>query len=334
MKFKLILLVCFSILFLLPAGAASSRKPVEKRQRLVAVTFDDLPSPERLDVQSLETLTRNLLKTFTQYKIPVVGFVNEGKLEVENEKAARTRVLKLWTEAGFELGNHTYSHPYFFKKPLAEFEENVIKGEPVTRQLVTEHGMRLRYFRHPFLSTGPDAATRAAFEKFLTERGYTVAPVTIDNSDWLFAGVYADAQKRGDTETMQRVAEAYVPYLERVFEFHEKLSRDVVGYELRQILLLHANSLNADHFGKVAEMMKRRGYQFISLEEALQDKAYQLPDTYIGANGISWLQRWAITRGGKYREEPTLPKFVSEKWAWIAEEKLKQEKRYPLNPEP
>ncbi|HNC44298.1 MAG TPA: polysaccharide deacetylase family protein, partial [Acidobacteriota bacterium] len=92
MKFKLILLVCFSIVFLLPAKAANPHKPVEKRQRLVAVTFDDLPSPEKLDVQSLETLTRNLLKTFTQYKIPVVGFVNEGKLEVENEKAARTRV--------------------------------------------------------------------------------------------------------------------------------------------------------------------------------------------------------------------------------------------------
>lgn len=327
MKLKPILFLCFATSFILPTLAAGPGKPVEKKQRFVAVTFDDLPSPEKLDVQSLETLTRNLLKTFTQYKLPVVGFVNEGKLEVENEKAARTRVLKLWTDAGFELGNHTYSHPYFFKKTLAEFEENVIKGEPVTRQLVTEQGMKLRYFRHPFLSTGPDAATRAAFEKFLTERGYRVAPVTIDNSDWLFAGVYADAQKRGDTETMRRVADAYVPYLERVFEFHEKLSRDVVGYELRQILLLHANSLNADHFGKVVEMMKRRGYQFISLEEALQDKAYQLPDTYIGANGISWLQRWAITQGGKYREEPSIPKFVEEKWAWIAEEKLKQEKR-------
>jgi peptidoglycan-N-acetylglucosamine deacetylase len=165
----------------------------------------------------------------------------------------------------------------------------------------------MRYFRHPTLNTGKDLAAKEAFEKFLTEHGYTVAPVTIDNSEWLFADAYNKAHLRGDTATMKRVADAYVPYLEKVFEFYEQLSRDVVGYEVKQTLLVHANMLNADKFGDVVKMLKRRGYAFVTLDEALQDKAYSLPDKYTGPVGISWLQRWAITKGGQMRPEPELP---------------------------
>jgi hypothetical protein len=172
--------------------------------------------------------------------------------------------------------------------------------------------MKLRYFRHPTLNTGPDLATKRAFEKFLAARGYTIAPVTIDNSEWIFARVYAEAKQRDDVETMKRVAADYVPYLEEMFQFYEKLSQDVVGYEVKQTLLLHANALNADHFDEVVQMLKRRGYSFISLEQALADKAYRLPDNYVGPVGISWLQRWAVTKGMEFRQEPGLPQFMKQ----------------------
>ena len=89
--------------------------------------------------------------------------------------------------------------------------------------------MKLRYFRHPFLNTGPDLATKKAFEAFLAERGYTVAPVTIDNMEWLFADAYASAAKRGELDVMRRVADAYVPYMEEMFGFYERLSTDLFG---------------------------------------------------------------------------------------------------------
>jgi hypothetical protein len=109
---------------------------------------------------------------------------------------------------------------------------------------------------------------------------------------------------------MRRVADAYVPYMEEMFGFYERLSTDLFGREIPQVLMLHANALNAERFGQLARMMERRGYKFISLEEALKDKAYEMPDTYTGPTGISWLQRWAITRGGEFRKEPYLPPFM------------------------
>jgi hypothetical protein len=132
----------------------------------------------------------------------------------------------------------------------------------------------------------------------------------------MFAAVYGDAKMRGDTEMMRRVAEAYIPYMESVFGFFEKLSADFLGYEVKQTLLLHANDLNADHFDDLARMMKKRGYTFITLEQALKDKAYQLPDAQV-TKGLSWIHRWMIAKGMQMRPEPREPQLITEMFqAW------------------
>ena len=109
---------------------------------------------------------------------------------------------------------------------------------------------------------------------------------------------------------MRRVGDEYLPYMESMFEFYEKLSTDVVGYEIPQVLMLSATALNADYFDDLVNMLKRRGYKFISLDQALKDKAYSLPDNYTGPVGISWLQRWAVTKGIGFRKEPYLSEFM------------------------
>lgn len=76
---------------------------------------------------------------------------------------------------------------------------------------------------------------------------------------------------------------------------------------------MHANSINADHFDELLAELKKRGYKFITLEKALKDPAYSSPDTFIGGGGISWLDRWALTRGvpgGFFAREPRTPEFV------------------------
>ena len=64
----------------------------------------------------------------------------------------------------------------------------------------------------------PDRLLSAPFERaldvFLRERGYTIAAVTIDNQEWMVADVYVRAKRRGDRETMQKVVDAYVPFME------------------------------------------------------------------------------------------------------------------------
>ena len=291
--------------------------------REVAVTIDDLLAPPAglpaNDVGTLKENTVKLLKSITANKIPVVGFVNENKIVGRADSAERTAVLKMWLEANLELGNHTFSHPSLQRMPLAEYEQNVIRGETLLKSLLGARHQQLRYFRHPFLQVGPNLETRQAFEKFLAERGYTIAPVTIDDDDYMFALVYAKAKARGDTAMMKRVADAYLSNMEIMFDFFERLSVSVVGREIKQVLLIHANALNADHFDELVAMMKKRGYSFITLEQALQDKAYSLPDTYFGPYGISWLHHWALTRGMKRWPDPNPPEFITKQYESLSQ---------------
>ena len=294
-------------------------EPLAAGERSMAVTFDDLPGPPAgllsNSVSGLRENTRKLLAIFAEHRIPVVGFVNEGKLTVPGESAvealARTAILKMWVDAGLELGNHTYSHPSLNRTPLEEFEADLTQGEPVTRRLLAEKGLRLRYFRHPFLQVGLDFDKRRAFESFLAERGYTIAPVTIDNDEYVYAALYADALRRGDQAAAEKIGADYLRYMDAVFEFCEALSRRVTGREIRQILLVHANTLNADYFGRLAGTIEARGYGFVSLSQALEDEAYRLPDTYVGNWGISWLLHWEQTAGQKRSPSPDPPDWVT-----------------------
>jgi peptidoglycan/xylan/chitin deacetylase (PgdA/CDA1 family) len=280
-------------------------------ERTVAVTFDDLPATTAgvvaNDVASLEKLTRQLLSAVRKHRIPAVGFVNEGGLFVEGEGPggvdARKGLLRMWLDAGLELGNHTYSHRDLNRLPLDQFQADVLRGETVTRALLKERErrgekeQRLRYFRHPFLHVGADLKVRRAFEAFLSSHGYTVAPVTVDSDEFVYAAAYAKALRRGDSATAARIADDYLRYMEEVFTFFEDVSRRVTGREIAQILLLHANSLNADRFDALAEALKRRGYRFVSVAQALEDPAYRLRDEFVGAPSNSWFNHWEITAG-------------------------------------
>jgi peptidoglycan-N-acetylglucosamine deacetylase len=281
-------------------------------ERRIAITIDDLPaaSANSMNAATITAMTKQLLATLREQKIPVVGFVNERKLYFHwDEVNERVAALNMWLDAGFELGNHTYGHTSLNNAGLKEFEDSVIQGENVTRLLLAQHKMKLRYFRHPYLDTGRDLQTRREAEAFLTERGYRIAPVTLDAWDWMFATIYEDAKKRGDTALQQEVVKSYLSYTTEVFSYFEKLSRDLLGYEPSQILLMHANQLEAEHIGEVLDLIRNRGYRFVTLEAALGDSAYALPDTYVGA-GTGWLEHWAITRGQPPLNQPSAPQAM------------------------
>ena len=288
--------------------------------REIAVTIDDLPlnGPD-LPLSALQAMTAKLLDGLKKESIPAVAFVNESKLYRTGEVDARIALLRAWRDAGAELGNHTFSHPSLHTTPLPAFEEDVVRGETVTRMLVKEKGGTLRWFRHPFLQTGPTAETKKSFEEFLAARGYRVAPVTVDTNDWMYNAVYSDALARGDADTAARVRSAYLASYPTILDFFEDLSLRVFDRPIRHVLLVHANALNAETLGRWATVLRARGYAFVTLERALEDPAYASPDPFVSRNGISWLHRWLFAKTGatRLKEEPDPPPFVLDAYRTI-----------------
>jgi peptidoglycan/xylan/chitin deacetylase (PgdA/CDA1 family) len=303
--------LCMTCLFSISSVAQVPQKP----DRQVAITIDDLPAgmADRLPVAEITPMIAKLLGTLRDQKIPVVGFVNEKKLYKTGEVDARIKALQMWLDYGFELGNHTFSHASLNQVGLKAWEDDVIQGESVTRMLLAQRKMKLRYFRHPYLDTGRDLLTRREAEAFLVERGYRIAPITLDGWDWMFAGLYEDAKMRNDSALQQQIVKDYLAYHDAVFAYSEQLSAKIVGYEPKQILLLHASHLEADHIGELLDVLRKRGYRFITLEDALGDQAYSLPDTYVGEEGTGWIDHWAITQGKIPQGAPAFPQWVMER---------------------
>ena len=307
---RLLFVIALSVLF---SPCTFSQAP--KLDRQVAVTIDDLPAgmADRLPASDITAMTTKLLGTLRDQKIPVVGFVNEKKLYKLGEVDERIKALQMWLDYGFELGNHTFSHMSLNQRELKDWEDDVVQGESVTRMLLTQRKMKLRYFRHPYLDTGRDLETRRKAEEFLMQRGYRIAPITLDGWDWAFAGIYEDAKKRNDTALQQQIVKDYLAYHDAVFAYSEQQSAKLVGYEPKQILLLHASNLEADHIGELLDVLRKRGYRFIPLQDALSDSAYSLSDTYVGEEGTGWIDHWAITQGKIPQGAPVFPQWVIER---------------------
>ena len=286
-------------------------RPASGAERTLAVTFDDLPVAQSgagaCDFSALPSFTEKLLRPFREQTIPLTAFVVSGNCPSLTLEQRRS-VLRMWLEADAELGNHSHSHRSLNNTPLEEYQEDILRAEAELQAAVGP--ITLRYFRSPGLHTGATPEAKQGLDQFLKAHGYVQAPVTIDNSEWVFATVYGAAMTRGDDELAEKVRNAYIPYMESVVAFFEERTAEVVGREIPQVLLVHANSLNADVAPELIAMFQRRGYQFVSMEEALRNPAFRLPDTYVGKVGLSWIHRLAITKGVPLKNEPEAPGWI------------------------
>jgi peptidoglycan/xylan/chitin deacetylase (PgdA/CDA1 family)/DNA-binding beta-propeller fold protein YncE len=308
---------CTALALALSQGDVLPATAQTQSAKRVAITIDDLPVVSRnfQTAADHDRITRQLVRALGAHRVPAIGFVNEGKMHRASQvDSAEVALLRQWTRAGLELGNHTYAHLDLHTAPIADYLDGIVRGDVITRNVLGEAGNQPRYFRHPFLHTGRSLGDRARVDSVLSARGYRVAPVTMDNSDYVFAAAYDDALGRRDSVQAGKIGTAYIDYMDRVFAYYEAQTRTIVGRDIPHVLLIHASLLNADWFDRLATMIERRGYAFVSLEEALKDSAYQSADTYVGPAGMTWLHRWALTRGLRgaiFAGEPEVPAWVT-----------------------
>jgi peptidoglycan/xylan/chitin deacetylase (PgdA/CDA1 family) len=311
---------CGYLLFVSVGLIISSSSSVFAQERSVAITVDDLPfagisltESNPSNAQRAATLAnRRLLTAFQRHRIPVTGFVIQKT--AESLSAAGARILKEWTDRGFDLGNHTYSHPDINRLTVEEIEQEILRGELIIGPLMKKAGKQLAFFRFPMNHTGDTREKHDALAAYLSERGYHLATCTIDNSDYVFNAAYVRMLANRDVAAAQKLREEYIAYTESEIEYYAALNKQVLGYEPPQVMLLHDNALNGDVIEQVLRIFEKKQFRFVSLEEAQADRAYQIPDTYITKFGPMWGYRWAaeqkIKVDGSLELDP--PKWISD----------------------
>ena len=282
----------------------------------MCVTIDDLTDMSvGNETQLRKWVNEEIVKVCVAHDVPAIGFVNENKVYKNGQiDSASVNMLKFWLDHGLELGNHTYSHLDYNKVAPEEFFKEIERGQIVTNQLLGPD-QQVKYFRHPFLHRGDTKEKVEALENYLEQHDLIEAPVTIDNSEWIYAAAYKKAFDQEDKLMKDSIGQSYISYMMKKVKYYEKASNTLFGRPIAHTLLIHDNLLNAEHLNSLLAALEKEGYDFISLEEALLDPAYSSDDQVAASWGISWIQRWAITQKRPkefYVGEPLCPQFIKD----------------------
>ena len=288
--------------------------------RTVAITVDDLPyAGGALAMTSVseasstaEIVNRKLLAALQAHNVPVTGFVIQKTVESLGPESG-PGILKEWISRGFDLGNHTYSHPDINGLDAEQIEQEIVRGELTVAPLMKKSGKKLVYFRFPMNHTGDTKEKHDSIAEFLAQRGYRLATCTIDNSDYLFNAAYVQMLAGSDGENMKRLRAEYLAYTSKEIDYYAALNKQVFGYEPPQVMLLHDNLLNADAIEQVLQLFGEKHFRFVSLEMAQADPAYRTPETFLTKFGPMWGgYRWANERNVKVNGslEPDPPPWI------------------------
>jgi peptidoglycan-N-acetylglucosamine deacetylase len=155
-------------------------------KRIVAITFDDGPSPE---------YTPRILDVLKEKKAKATFFMTGALVESYPEIAARAAA------EGHDVGNHTYNHVNLV----------FLKGPDLVREIeMGERALTAATGRKPVLFRPPRSILSSEAKRLLVDRGYSIIMWTASAVDWM---------DLGDQLIMRRLKKAVKPGA--AFLFHD-----------------------------------------------------------------------------------------------------------------
>jgi len=198
-----------------PVGAAPSGSVNCRKSKCIALTLDDGPSPQ----------TRLILDELARLKAPATFFVI-GRQAVNYPKELRRMVAE-----GHTIGNHSWSHPWFWKLSPAAMRTELDKTDAAIRKIT---GVEPKYVRPPY------GNVNATVKSAAKSRGLAVIDWNIDPEDW---------KVRNTQVVIKRVVGAARPG-------SIILSHDIYPTTRKAI-------------GPIIEKLRAKGYVFVSLDDLL-----------------------------------------------------------------
>jgi len=238
----------------------------------IAFTWDDLPAHSALPPgESRVEIGKKLIAAMRAANMPpVYGFVNG--IQTEREPLA-TPMLQDWRDAGFLLGNHTWSHPNLNQQAVELWEQDLEKNEPLLQKYMP--GQDWRWLRYPYLGEGDTKEKRIAVRQMLAKRGYKIATVTMSFGDYMYNEPYARCVAKNDSAGIAKLETAYLDAARASIEFSRAMSKALYSRDIPYVLLMHVGALDARMLPRLIELYRTSGFRFVRLEDAEKDSFYQ-----------------------------------------------------------
>jgi len=264
--------ICFGRMRLLLSVAAVIVTVTSARAQQIAFTWDDLPAHSALPpAETRVEIGRKLIAAMKEAHLPpVYGFVNGNLTEQE---PLSTPMLKEWRDAGFHLGNHTWSHVNLNQHSLAEWEADTLKNEALLQSYMGSEDWH--WLRYPNLAEGDTPEKREGARKLLAEHGYKIAAVTMSFGDYLYNGPYARCVAKNDAASISKLEKSYLAAADATINYTRAMSKALYGRDIPYVLLMHVGALDARMLPRLLKLYRDKGFRFISLQEAEKDPFYK-----------------------------------------------------------
>lgn len=252
---KTILLLRRTIIFILSFFLISGIHPCFALEKTIVLTIDDLPFVG----ESKNFHLNMIIEALTNQHIPATGFIIANEV---NAEVAPT--LHKFHEAGLGLGSHTYSHVDLNRVDTETYLHEIDSADKILSPFMT----RPKFFRYPYLNEGT-GTKKEKIAQFLMAKHYFVAPVSIDSKDFIFNQLLLTVPEAERRHFLTVLRPCYLDFIWQQTLKTEENNRLARHSNEPQILLIHANLLNAYVLPDIIQLYQQHGYRFISLEQAL-----------------------------------------------------------------
>ena len=253
----------------------------------VALTIDDLPfvgsnNNDPGNIKRSRERFLSILQSLNENHVPATGFIIAHAIGT-----GQWELLEEFRNAGYELGNHTYSHANLNHMSAQKYIAEIARADQILAPIMTTP----KYFRYPYLAEGKGEVKKEV-QNYLIQQQYVIAPVTIDSKDYQFNGRLLHIPWRVRKQHLNEIKQQYLNF---IWKQTLRAAKNHPGK--KQILLVHSNLLNSLFLGDVIQMYKKNGYKFITLGEALQDNPAEVqeatpnnePDNLDDVDDLEWM---------------------------------------------
>jgi peptidoglycan/xylan/chitin deacetylase (PgdA/CDA1 family) len=225
-------------------------------RKTIAITIDDLPFVGEYRNFHLKMI----MDTLVQQQVPATGFIIASEVRKDN-----WAMLHQFKDAGFGLGNHTFSHANLNRMSTKDYMLEIKKADSLLVPVLTNP----KYFRYPYLamSTG---TKRDDILCYLAKKHYEVAQITVDSKDFSFNQRLLSVPELQRRDYLNELKPFYLDFIWQQTQQAERRNPSHQTAASSQILLIHANLLNAYTLGDIITLYKDQGYDFVTLQEALK----------------------------------------------------------------
>ena len=225
--------------------------------------MDDFNLFGETDVERVANSEAILASLRAHENLKAVAFICGRQVDSEVGK----HILQAWNDAGRSIGNHTYSHWYYHKRGVEEFEADILRCE----ELIKTYSHFTKLFRFPMLKEGDTVERRDKLRAFLKGRGYRMGYVTIDASDWYVDERLRARLKQGSKADLTDYRKFYLGHIWERALYYDGLSRRALGRSVKHTLLIHHNILNKLFLGDLLTMFEHKGWKLIDAPDAYTD---------------------------------------------------------------